>query len=79
MLLAQFNIRKLIGDMGDPRLDKYIAAAEVVNKVVEHGEGFVWKYETKLSGGASILVDGDPRIVVSLTVWQSLSSLKHFV
>ena len=65
--------------MGDPRLDKYIAAAEVVNKLAERAEGFVWKYEIQLGGGASILVDDDQHIVVNLTVWHPLSSLKHFV
>ena len=79
MLLAQFNIGKLNGDIGDPRLDNYIAAAEVVNKVAERAEGFVWKYETVMGGGTNIIIDDDPRIVVNLSVWQSLSSLKHFV
>ena len=65
--------------MGDPRLDNYIAAAKVVNRLAKRAEGFVWKYATQLGGGASILADDDPRIVINLTVWQSLSSLKHFV
>lgn len=46
MQAAQFNIGKLIGDLHDPGLDNYIAAAEVVNKVVERTNGFAWKYET---------------------------------
>ena len=65
--------------MGDTRLDNYIVAVEVVNKVAERAEGFVWKYEKQLDCGDSILVDDIPCIVVNLTVWQSLSSLRHFV
>ena len=54
--------------MGYPRLDNYIAAAKLMNKVAECGEGFVWKYETQLGGSTSILLDDYPRIVINLTV-----------
>ena len=53
--------------MGDPGLDSYIAAAEVMNKVAERAEGYVWKYETQLGGYARILLDDYPRIVIDLT------------
>ena len=44
MQLAQFNIGKLIGYIGDPHLDNNIAEAEVVHNAAERTEGFVWKY-----------------------------------
>lgn len=65
--------------MGYPRLDYYTARAKLMDKVAECGKGFVWKYETQLGGGASILLDDYPRIVINLTVWQSLSSLKQYI
>ena len=64
--------------IGDPGLDNYIAAAEVMNKVTERAEGYVWKYETQLGGYARTL-DDYPRIIINLTVWQSLSSIKKII
>ena len=55
--------------MANPRLDNYIAAPEVMNKVAECAEGYVWKYETQLGGYARILLDDYPRIVIDLTLW----------
>lgn len=79
MHLAEFNIGKLNHDAGDPRGADYVAAAKVVNEVAERSPGFVWKYETELGGGIERLVDGDPRIVVNLSVWENADALEHFV
>ena len=50
-----------------------------MNKVTERAEGYVWKYETQLGGYARILLDDYPRIIINLTVWQSLSSIKKII
>ena len=50
-----------------------------MNKVAEHAEGYVWKYVTQLGCVASMLLDDYPRIVINLTVWQPLSSLKKSI
>ena len=67
--LTQFNIGKLIRGIDNPRLDNYIAAADVMDKVAERAEGYVWKYETQLGGDASIFLDDYPSIVIDLTLW----------
>ena len=46
---------------------------------MERAKDFVWKYETPFGSSVGILVDGDPGIVVNLTVWRPLSSIKRFV
>ncbi|MEL7462493.1 MAG: DUF3291 domain-containing protein [Pseudomonadota bacterium] len=77
--LAEFNIGRLNHDAGDPRGVDYVAVAAVVNEVAERSPGFVWKYETELGGGIERLVDGDPRVVVNLSVWEDADALEHFV
>ena len=80
MHIAIFNIGKLKYDLGDACLEDYIAAAEVVSKIAERCQGFVWKTEVEeRGGGTSRLIDGDPRIVVQLSVWEDAESLKHFL
>ena len=79
MHLAEFNIGKLNHDAGDPRGDDYVAAAELVNEVATRTPGFIWKYETELGGGIPRIIDGDPRIVVNLSVWRDADALQHFV
>ena len=77
--IAQFNIGRLLYDESDPRGAEYIAASNVVNKVAVRSAGFVWKHQTTLGGATGRVIDGDPRIVMNLSVWESLAVLEHFV
>jgi len=79
MHLAEFNIGKLKFDVGDSRLESYIHATEIVNRVAERSPGFVWKYETDIGGRVPKIVDNDPRIVLNLSIWTDGESLKNFV
>lgn len=78
MHLAQFNIGRMTYDLDDPRAADFVNGIEMVNRVAEQSEGFVWKYETGMGGMVDEDVDGDPRMLVNMSVWESLAALRHF-
>lgn len=78
MHLAQFNIGRMTYDLDDPRAADFVAGIEIVNRVAEQSDGFVWKYETGMGGVVQDDVDNDPRMLVNLTLWKSIEALRHF-
>jgi hypothetical protein len=79
MHLAQFNIGHMAHDLDDPRMADFVNGIDMLNRIAEQSEGFVWKYETGVGGVVQEDVDDDPRILVNLTVWDSVENLKFYV
>ena len=79
MHLAQFNIGRMTYDLDDPRAADFVGGIDMLNRIAERSEGFVWKYETAMGGVVQDDVDNDPRMLINLTVWDSIAALKHFV
>ncbi|WP_420397513.1 DUF3291 domain-containing protein [Nioella sp.] len=79
MHLAQFNIGRMAYELDDPRMADFNRGIDMLNSIAERSDGFVWKYETAFGGVVPEEVDGDPRILVNLTVWDSVDSLRFYV
>ena len=78
--LAQLNIGRLRHDVGDPRMAEFVDNLALVNGLAERSPGFVWRYRDD-SGSAidTRPFDGDPRMAINLSVWDSVEALEHFV
>ena len=66
--LAQLNIGRLRHDVGDPRMAEFVDNLALVNGLAERSPGFVWRY-----------FDGDLRMAINLSVWDSVEALERFV
>jgi hypothetical protein len=77
--LAQFNIGHMTYDLDDPRAADFLGGIDMLNRIAERSDGFVWKYETGTGVVVSDDVDDDPRILVNLTVWDNAEALRHYV
>ena len=77
--VAQYNIGRLRYDLDDPRVADFVNGLDTVNRVAERSEGFVWKYETDVGGAVDELVENDPRVVINMSVWEDVATLRHFV
>ncbi|WP_317057774.1 DUF3291 domain-containing protein [Roseovarius rhodophyticola] len=77
--LAQFNIGRMTYDLDDPRAADFVAGIDMLNRIAERSDGFVWKYETDVGGVVQEDVDNDPRMLVNLTVWESIEALRQYV
>ena len=80
MHLAELNIGRLIADTDDPRVSDFMDNLERINGLGKRMPGFVWMMEGSAgSGNTEAKIDGDPRFVPNLSVWEDAASLEKFV
>ncbi|WFE47879.1 DUF3291 domain-containing protein [Verrucosispora sp. WMMD1129] len=76
--VAQLNIARLRAPLDSPELADFVALLPEVNELAERSPGYVWRLQDE-SGDATALRPFEPDIIVNLTVWQSIESLRGFV
>ena len=76
--VAQLNIATLRHPIDDPRIGDFVDALPLVNGVGEQSAGYVWRLQSDSGDATDIRVFDDPLIIVNLTVWESIESLKAF-
>lgn len=80
MHLAQLNVGRLVAGTDDPRVAGFMAALDRVNGLGKRMPGFVWMMEgAPGEGNTQAKIDGDPRFISNLTVWESVEALERFV
>jgi hypothetical protein len=78
--LAQINIAKMIGaTINDPVMTKFVAQLDEVNALAEGSPGFIWRLKDETNNATNINPYHDDRIIVNMSVWESLEHLKQFV
>ena len=80
--IAELNIGRLVAPVGDPRVSAFISALNRVNGIGKRSPGFVWMMENTedpTRGNTDVKLDGDPRFVSNLTVWENVPALEEFV
>ena len=78
--LAELNIGRLLADVGDPRVAEFIDNIDRINALGKRSKGFVWMMEGSGGpGNTDASLDGDPRQIANLTVWEDVESLENFV
>jgi Domain of unknown function (DUF3291) len=78
--LAQLNIGRLRHETDDPRMADFMNNLARINALAERSPGFVWRY-TDATGNATDTrpFDGDARMAINLSVWESVEALEKFV
>lgn len=77
--LAQVNIALPREPLDAPLLADFVASLAPVNAAADTAAGFVWRLATEDGDATAIRAFGDERLVVNLSVWDSLESLRNFV
>jgi len=77
--LAQLNIALPLEPLDSDRLAGFVAALEPVNALAEVSPGFVWRLKTEDGDATAVRGFGDDRLIVNLSVWESLTALASFV
>ena len=78
--LAQLNIATMLGsDISDPVMKDFVNALDAVNAVAENSPGFVWRLKDDSNNATNINPFGDSRIIVNMSVWESIEDLEAFV
>ena len=76
--LVQLNVATLQHPLDDPRIADFVNALPIVNEAGEQSPGYVWRLQSDTGDATDIKVFDDPLMIVNLTVWESLESLKAF-
>jgi hypothetical protein len=80
--LAELNVGRLIAETDDPRVAEFMNALDSINGLGKRMPGFVWMMEGSgepNTGNTETKIDGDPRFVANLTVWENVETLESFV
>lgn len=81
--LAELNIGILKHDWDDPRVKGFVDGLALVNSVAQRSAGFVWMMDGDAMDAAQNdpagVMGGNPRMASTLSVWQDVASLEHFV
>ena len=77
--LAELNIGRIVGDSpDDPRLAEFMNARDEINALAEASPGFVWRLQDDSGNATSITAFDDPRMLLNLSVWDSVEALAAF-
>ncbi len=79
MHLAQLNIAKARAPLDDPQMAEFVENLEPVNTLADNSSGFVWRLQDDSGDATSINAFDDPAIIVNMSVWDSVDSLKRFL
>jgi heme-degrading monooxygenase HmoA len=76
--LAQINVARLVAPIDDPRIEEFVAQLDEVNALAERSPGFVWRLKSDGGNATDIVYNSDPFVIVNMSVWDSIESLKRF-
>jgi hypothetical protein len=76
--LAQLNIGALTAPLDSPPLADFVANLDRINALAERSPGFRWRLVSE-AGNATAFRPMGENVIVNLSVWQDLDSLRAFV
>lgn len=77
--LAQLNVGILQAPLDSPQLADFVANLGRVNAIADAAPGFVWRLRDEAGSDATGLRPRGPDLLVNMSVWQRLESLRAFV
>jgi Domain of unknown function (DUF3291) len=77
--IAQVNIGRVKAPLDDPRMAGFVNRLEEINALADHSPGFVWRLQTQEGNATYFRPYDDDRILVNMSVWESIETLKHYV
>jgi Domain of unknown function (DUF3291) len=77
--IAQVNIALPRAPLDSPALAEFVANLEPVNALADAAPGFVWRLEDESGDATSIRAFDDERLIINMSVWESIEALWAFV
>lgn len=79
--LAQLNVARAREDVGDAVMAEFVALLDEVYAEAESAPGYVWRLRAEDVGrpGFFASVPADPRLFVTVSVWESVEALRGYV
>ena len=77
--LAQINIAYSRGARDEAIMQGFIDRLDEINAIADSSPGFVWRLQTEEGDATAIQAFDDPLMLVNVSVWKDIESLKNFV
>src|SRR5687767_1242760 len=77
--LAQINLARMKAPLEAPEMADFVARLDEINALADRAPGFVWRLQTPEGNATYVRAYDDDRILVNLSVWESVESLKDYV
>lgn len=77
--LAQVNVARLRAPLDAPSMRAFVDGLEPINALADDSPGFVWRLQTDEGDATSVRVFDDDMLIVNMSVWESLETLRTFV
>jgi hypothetical protein len=77
--IAQVNIGRMLAPLDHPIMAGFVASLDEINALAERSPGFVWRLQTEEGNATALRPYDDDRIMINLSVWESLEDLKTYV
>lgn len=77
--LAQINIARARAPMDDAMMQGFVDRLDEINALADTSRGFVWRLQTEEGNATYLRPFDDERILVNMSVWESLEALKEYV
>jgi hypothetical protein len=77
--LAQLNIAKMRFPLESPEMADFVNNLDRINALADASEGFVWRLQGEGNDATSLRPFEDDFIIVNMSVWDNLESLKQYV
>ena len=77
--LAQINIARAKDKIDSETMKGFVNRLDDINALADNAPGFVWRLQTDDGNATSLQVFEDPMLLVNMSVWEDVESLKNFV
>jgi Domain of unknown function (DUF3291) len=77
--LAQINIAQAKDNMESEVMRGFVERLDEINHLAESSKGFIWRLQDESGNAADIQAFDDPLLLINMSVWQDIDSLKSFV
>lgn len=77
--IAQVNIAKMLAPIDSPIMADFVNLLNEINALADKSPGFIWRLQTEEGDATNLRPYEDERILVNLSVWESIEYLKAYV
>ncbi len=77
--LAQFNIAQAKSSMDNALMEEFANNLARINALADSSNDFIWRLQDGSGDATSLQLFDDPNLLVNISVWKSIDSLRNFV
>ncbi len=65
--------------MDSETMKGFVDRLDEINNLADNSPGFIWRLQTEEGDATSIKAFDDPSLIVNMSVWENIETLKKFV